>query len=289
KEPAARSQTSHGLRRRTSVVLKSLILRVTTVRPCTCAVAAINASRLEQGLGTWKLAQALAIAKSIGRMRPAKAGSTWPSSQARSSAPCRGSLRCICSTPVSSSMTVITDRYCVMPTAPLAHAETLALTLAVPILRSSDTTLVSRRCIRPQAPSREIRRLENVIGHAWGIKFDRVGIGHCQQFADTRLTLGETLIFFDGQQHVGRMSSVGNEHGAVACRFLSAAGILVEFPAGKGGGHRDCSIMNCRNVTTIQMTTRAISFHNQSPLLLCVFPDYSSSSKFRGFLHVIAS
>src|SRR5690606_29589018 len=92
----------------------------------------------------------------------------------------------------------------------------------------------------------------------------------------------------DGQQYVGRMSSIGNEHGAVACRFFSATGILVEFPAGNGGGHRGCSIMNCRNVTTIQMTKRAISFHNQSPLLLCVSLDYSSSSKSRGLLHVIA-
>ncbi len=48
---------SHGLMRVTPVALKSATLRVTTVMPCTRAVAAISASRSPRLSGTCSLAQ----------------------------------------------------------------------------------------------------------------------------------------------------------------------------------------------------------------------------------------
>ena len=102
---------SHGLRTATPVGSKSATLRVTTDMPCTSAVAAIRASRTGRGSGTCSRALRWATAVSTTRMRPAKAGKTWPFSQARNIAPWDGSRRSASKTPISNSWREITDKY----------------------------------------------------------------------------------------------------------------------------------------------------------------------------------
>ncbi len=50
-----RQRLSHGFNSATPVASKSAVFRVTTVMPCTRAVAAIKASRSGRGLGTWSV------------------------------------------------------------------------------------------------------------------------------------------------------------------------------------------------------------------------------------------
>jgi hypothetical protein len=45
-------------------------------------------------------------------MRPANRGNTFPSSQARKTAPCAASFRSFCNTPNTNSSTVIADKNC---------------------------------------------------------------------------------------------------------------------------------------------------------------------------------
>ena len=52
RNPARADQGNHGLSTATPVGSKSATLRVTTVKPCTIAVAAIRASRSARGSGT---------------------------------------------------------------------------------------------------------------------------------------------------------------------------------------------------------------------------------------------
>ena len=78
--PCGPLELSQGFRSMTPVGLKATKLRVTTVMPWTSAVAAINPSRIGRGSGTWRAAARCATAISTGRMRPAKAGRTCPSS-----------------------------------------------------------------------------------------------------------------------------------------------------------------------------------------------------------------
>ena len=73
--------------------VKSATLRVTTIMPCTSAVAGISASRSDRRSGTCRAAQRRAILTSVGNTWAAKVRITRPFIQARSTMPCRGSLR----------------------------------------------------------------------------------------------------------------------------------------------------------------------------------------------------
>jgi hypothetical protein len=83
----------------TPVDAKSPTLRMTTVKPCTQAVAAIKASRSLRRLGTCKPAQRRATARSMGKIRSANSGNTCCCSQARSKVAWPGSLRAKLKTP----------------------------------------------------------------------------------------------------------------------------------------------------------------------------------------------
>jgi len=72
----ARFRAHQGLNISTPVGSKSATFRVTTVIPCTSAVAAISASRCGRGSGTFSLAQRCATAISTARIRPSNAGNT---------------------------------------------------------------------------------------------------------------------------------------------------------------------------------------------------------------------
>jgi hypothetical protein len=63
----ARRHLAHGSSSATPIGLKSTTLRVTTVRRCVKAVAAIKASRSGLGSGTCRAAHRRAMAPSIGR------------------------------------------------------------------------------------------------------------------------------------------------------------------------------------------------------------------------------
>src|ERR1700722_7738740 len=79
-------------------------------------------------------------------MRPANCGKTFPSSQARKTAPCAASFRSFCNTPNSNSSNVIADTNCAAIGCDEAQASTLGLDLLG--WRNSDKTLVSRTNIR---------------------------------------------------------------------------------------------------------------------------------------------
>src|ERR1700719_4501055 len=79
-------------------------------------------------------------------MRPANCGNTFPSSQARNTAPCAASFRSFCNTPNSNSNTVIADTNCAATGCDEAQASTLGFDLLG--WRNSDKTLVSRTNIR---------------------------------------------------------------------------------------------------------------------------------------------
>ena len=68
-----------GLSSAAPVAEKSASLRVTTVSPCTSAVAAISPSRSGLGSGTVRRAQHRAISVVTGSVRPANSGSTCAS------------------------------------------------------------------------------------------------------------------------------------------------------------------------------------------------------------------
>src|SRR6185312_7068151 len=108
-EEALAYQMAHGLSNFTPIDAKSLALRVTTVIPCTRAVAAMRASRSALGSGTCRWAQRLATTVSTGRIRSANSGRTWLSSQMRKALPCFESLRSTSRTPNSNSSTVIAE------------------------------------------------------------------------------------------------------------------------------------------------------------------------------------
>lgn len=69
-----RCRASHGSSQSTPIGTKSAAFRVTTVSPCTSAVAAINASCAGRGSGTCSCAHRSATALSTGRIRPANSG-----------------------------------------------------------------------------------------------------------------------------------------------------------------------------------------------------------------------
>src|ERR1700722_20595362 len=79
-------------------------------------------------------------------MRPANCGKTFPSNQARKTAPCAASFRSFCNTPNSNSSTVIADTNCAATGCDEAQASTLGFDLLG--WRNSDKTLVSRTKIR---------------------------------------------------------------------------------------------------------------------------------------------
>ena len=137
----------HGLMICTPLALKSATLRVTTVMPWTRAVAAIIESRSLRRSGTCNRAHCCATEVSMGRTRPAKAGGACPSSQARMMAPCFGSRRSICRTPISSSSTVMTETYRLPAGTPVAQTVTAGCALPDLALRSSETTFVSSRYV----------------------------------------------------------------------------------------------------------------------------------------------
>lgn len=105
--PALTQELRHGFRTSTPVGSKSATLRVTTVMPCTSAVAAMRPSRTGRGSGTWRRALRCATAVSTDRIRPAKAGKTCAFSHVRNMAPCDGSRRSASNTPISSSWMLI--------------------------------------------------------------------------------------------------------------------------------------------------------------------------------------
>ena len=138
----------HGLIIPTPVGAKSETFRVTTVIPWTNAVAAMSASRSGRLSGTWSFAQCRATAVSTGRIRPAKTGITWCSSQVRSTAPCAASRRSARSTPISISRTEMTDKNKLAAGMLSAHVMTFELALPVLPFLNSAMTLVSTRNIR---------------------------------------------------------------------------------------------------------------------------------------------
>ncbi len=75
-----------GFKSTTPVASKSDTLRVTTVNLFSRAVAAINASRSERGLGMCSAAQTGAVFSANGKIRLAKAART-PASQMRKALP----------------------------------------------------------------------------------------------------------------------------------------------------------------------------------------------------------
>ena len=79
---------SQGLSNVTPIGSKLDVLRVTTVRPCIKAVAAMSASRSGRGSGTCKAAHRLAMPESIGKICLWKGASTCRSNQSRNRAPC---------------------------------------------------------------------------------------------------------------------------------------------------------------------------------------------------------
>lgn len=99
-------ERSHGLNNATPIGSKSAVLRVTTVNPCTSAVAAISASRSGRGSGTCKPAHRRAIAMSIGKMRAASGVKISPSSHRRKMPACVASRRSISNVPLANSRTV---------------------------------------------------------------------------------------------------------------------------------------------------------------------------------------
>ena len=134
---------TQGLMTSTPVRPKPVASRVTTVIPCTNAVAAIRASRSPCGSGTCSLAHRRATSVSIGSTRSAKAGRTRWSIHARRTPPCTGSRRSASSTPSSSSRIVMTDTKRLDGRTPIAHAVTCLSALPSFAFRSSETTLVS--------------------------------------------------------------------------------------------------------------------------------------------------
>ena len=141
----------HGLNVTTPVRSKSRTLRVTTVIPCTNAVAAINASRSDRGSGTCSRAQRWATTVSTGSMRPSNCNNTCSSIHARKAAPCFASFRAVCNAPSSSSSTVIAERKRLATAVLRAHAKTFGF--ALPGRRSSETTLVSITNIKQDQPA----------------------------------------------------------------------------------------------------------------------------------------
>ena len=119
--PATTLHTCQGLISSTPVWAKSATLRVTTLNPCSSAVAAIMASRSERGLGTCNAAHTGAVNCVNGKMRPAKAART-PVSQARNALPCGGTRRSSAKMPISSSSRVIADKNNLLLACPAAQA-----------------------------------------------------------------------------------------------------------------------------------------------------------------------
>lgn len=87
---------------------KSLVLRVTSVRPCSCAVAAMSASVSGIGSGTCSRAVRRATHSSTARIDPANAAGTSVVSDVRRCAPDVLSRRSRRRTPRSSSSSAMT-------------------------------------------------------------------------------------------------------------------------------------------------------------------------------------
>ena len=106
------SQSSRlpGFSSRTPVRWKSLVFRVTSIRSCTIAVAAISASISGSGSGTCKVAAVTAARSSTAKTRPPNIGRTSSSSQSRSGCAPTGSLRS-----VRSSSKMVMTRTSVTP------------------------------------------------------------------------------------------------------------------------------------------------------------------------------
>lgn len=89
---------------------------------------------------------------------------------------------------------------------------------------------LKRRSYRAEHPKglAQIDRTVKIAG-SWRLEVDVVRARHGQKVDDVDRGLGETVVFVDGQQHMGRAATIGDEHGAVVGSLLGAAGILIAF------------------------------------------------------------
>lgn len=97
------SNQSHGFSNLSPADPKSKTFLVTTVIPCTNAVAAINPSLIGPRFGTCNCALRSATSRLTGNILPENAGITCRSNHVHNIAPCTKSRHSICNIPISSS------------------------------------------------------------------------------------------------------------------------------------------------------------------------------------------